>query len=93
MAGYIAVREPRQLAAVLRCWRVALWVGVSGMLASVGWFTAMTIQNAAYVRALGQIELVFTFAASVLVFRERSTLRELAGIALIVGGIVILLLS
>ena len=93
MAGYIAVREPRQLAAVLRCWRVALWVGVSGMLASVGWFTAMTIQNAAYVRALGQIELVFTFAASALVFGERLSLRELAGIGLIVGGIVILLLS
>ena len=27
-------------------------VGLTGMLGSVGWFTAMTIQNAAYVRAL-----------------------------------------
>jgi len=93
MGAYIAWREPGQLAAVLRCWRVARWVGVSGMLASVGWFTAMTIQNAAYVRALGQIELVFTFVVSALVFRERSTLREVAGIGLIVGGIVILLVS
>ena len=37
----------------------------------------MTLQNAAYVRAVGQIELIFTFAASYLVFKERSTKLEL----------------
>jgi len=93
MALYLAWREPGQLPEVLRAWRSAGWVGVTGMLASVGWFTAMTLENAAYVRALGQIELVFTFAAAQLVFRERTTRRELAGILLIVGGILILLLG
>ena len=53
----------------------------------------MTLENAAYVRALGQVELVFTFIASHFFFRERSTGLELAGIALIVAGIVILLLG
>ena len=53
----------------------------------------MTIQNAAYVRALGQIELVFTFIASVLIFRERSNPRELAGVALVVAGLLLLLLA
>ena len=52
----------------------------------------MTIQNAAYVRALGQIELVFTFIASTLFFRERTTPIELLGIALVISGILILLL-
>ena len=74
-------------------WRVASLVGVSGMLGSAGWFTAMTLENAAYVRAVGQVELVFTFIASCFFFRERSTALELAGIVLIVGGIVILLLG
>ena len=69
------------------------WGGLAGMLGSVGWFTAMTIQNAAYVRALGQIELVFTFIAAQVVFRERSTRLELGGIVLIVAGILILLLG
>ena len=63
------------------------------MLASAGWFTAMTIQNAAYVRALGQIELVFTFIAARLVFRERARTSETAGIVLVVAGILILLLA
>ena len=92
MAIYMRLREPGQLTAVFRSFRVSGWVGLSGMLASAGWFTAMTIQNAAYVRALGQIELVFTFIASILVFRERTTPIELLGIALVISGILILVL-
>ena len=93
MAVWIRVREPGELTRVFRHWRVASLVGVAGMVGSAGWFTAMTLENAAYVRALGQVELVFTFIASYFFFRERSTGLELAGIALIVAGIVILLLG
>jgi drug/metabolite transporter (DMT)-like permease len=93
MGGYLLLREPGQMTAVLRNWRPALSVGVAGWLASVGWFTAFTLQNAAYVRALGQIELVFAFAASWAFFRERTRTIEIAGVALIVGGILILVLG
>jgi len=92
MAIYMRLREPGQVSAVFRSWRVSAWAGVTGMIASAGWFTAMTIQNAAYVRALGQIELVFTFAAAVFFFRERPNRTEVTGILLVIGGILILLL-
>ena len=92
MGAFVVWREPGQFAKVLGAWRVASWVGLAGMLASAGWFTAMTIQNAAYVRALGQIELVFTFIAARLVFRERARTSETTGIVLVVAGILILLL-
>jgi drug/metabolite transporter (DMT)-like permease len=93
MSVYMRIREPGQITRVLKAWPVAGLVGLTGMLGSVGWFTAMTIQHAAYVRALGQIELVFTFIASIVFFRERTNPMELTGIALIVGGILLLLLS
>ena len=93
MAVWIRVREPGELTRVVRGWRVASLVGMSGVVGSIGWFTAMTLENAAYVRAVGQVELVFTFIASYFFFRERSTALEVAGILLIVGGIVILLLG
>ena len=92
MALYMRAREPGQLSAVFRSWRVSVWAGVTGMIASAGWFTAMTIQNAAYVRALGQIELVFTFAAAVFFFHERPIRTEVIGILLVIGGILLLLL-
>ena len=93
MALWIRLREPGELTRVIRRWRVASLVGASGMIGSAGWFTAMTLENAAYVRALGQVELVFTFIASWYFFRERSTGLELTGILLIVVGILILLLG
>ena len=92
MAAYLRLREPGQMTAVFRHWRPALAVGVAGFLGSVGWFTAFTLENAAYVRALGQIELVFTFIASIVFFKERTTRLELLGIALILTGILILVL-
>jgi drug/metabolite transporter (DMT)-like permease len=92
MAAFMAWRDPNEIRRVLAAWRVASWVGLSGAVASIGWFTAMTIQNAALVRALGQVELVFTIASSVLIFREKILRLELLGILLVVGGIVILLL-
>ena len=93
MAVWIRLREPGELTRVIGRWRVGSLVGVSGMLGSAAWFTAMTLENAAYVRAVGQVELVFTFIASYFFFRERSTALELVGIVLIVVGIVILLLG
>ena len=93
MGLYLAVRERDQLKAVLVHWRPSLSVGVAGALASIGWFTAFTMQNAAYVRALGQIELIFTFIASAVFFREKINRLEFAGILLVGGGILILLLA
>ncbi len=89
---YLTLREPGEIGRVFAAWRITVWVGITGVIGSLGWFTAMTLQNVAYVRALGQIELVFTFAASLLVFGEKSTLREIAGIALLIAGIVMLLI-
>ena len=91
MALWMAWREPGQLGAVLRSWRWASLAGFAGALSSIGWFTAMTLQNVAYVRALGQIELVFTFAAGIFIFKERSTRVEVIGILLVVAGILILI--
>lgn len=93
MALYMRLREPGEITRVVQAWRIAGLVGLSGMLGSAGWFTAMTIQNAAHVRALGQIELLFTFAASYFVFHERLNRIELLGIVLVIGGLLILLLT
>jgi drug/metabolite transporter (DMT)-like permease len=92
MAGYLRMAQAGQVAKVLRNWKITGLVGSLGMLGSLCWFLAFTLQNVAYVKALGQIELVFTFLGSYLIFKERSNRRELAGIALVVGSIVLLIL-
>lgn len=93
MTIWLAWREPGQLTATAHNWRISSLVGVIGAVASAGWFTAMTIENAAYVRALGQIELLFAIGSSVFLFRENINPIELAGSGLVVGGILLLLLT
>lgn len=92
MLVWMLLKDKKEIAQVLRSWRSSSLVGLAGVLGSACWFTAMTLQQVAYVRALGQIELVFTFLASFFLFRERVNLPELAGCLLIVGGILTLLL-
>ena len=93
MGTVIMFRERDQMVRVLWCWKPASLVGLSGGLASIGWFSAYTLQNASYVRALGQVELVFTYVVTLAYFREKVTVAELCGTALIGGGILILLLA
>ena len=91
MGLWLAWRQPGALREVVRAWRVALWVGCAGAVASAGWFAAMTLTQAAYVRALGQVELLFAFVAGAVVLRERARLRELAGAGLVVAGLALVL--
>ncbi len=93
MGGYLLLREPGQMTAVFRHWKPAGAVGIAGFLGSIGWFTAFTLQNAAYVRAVGQIELIFTFIASIVFFKEKTSRMELAGIALILVAIIAIILT
>lgn len=93
MGLYLHLREAGELGRVLMAWRRTIWVGVAGIAGSMGWFLAFALQGAAYVRALGQVEIVFTLLASVFVFHERLTGREAVGIALVVLSLILLVLG
>ena len=90
---WLMIFEKGQISSVVANWRVAATVGFAGWIASICWFTAFTLTNAAYVRALGQVELVFTFLVSVLFFREKVTRAEIGGAVLLASGIVILIIE
>lgn len=92
MSLWLRWREPGQLTAVWRARRMAVWVGLTSMAGSLGWFTAYTLQTAAYVQAVGQIELIFSLLASVLFFRETVTARELVGIGFLAASILAFIL-
>ncbi|MGX1196998.1 EamA family transporter [Parvibaculum sp. MBR-TMA-1.3b-4.2] len=93
MTVWLWIYRRNDLKAAFRLWPQSAAVGLVGALGSIGWFSAMTLQNAAYVRALGQIELVFTFITSHIVFREKTSRLEFLGIVLVVGGLLLLVLG
>lgn len=83
-------KDRQQITMVLSAWRVAGLVGLTSMIGSICWFSAFALQNAAYVGALGQVELIFSMAATTLFFHEKISAKELAGIAVLMASILVL---
>lgn len=92
MTAWLWLREKGEISAVWRARRVAVWIGLTSLMGSFCWFTAYTVQTAAYVNALGQVELIFSLVASVLFFHERISAREWAGMAVLGASILTLVL-
>ena len=93
MGIWIAMREPAQWLKLLQQWRWATLVGVTGVIASICWFSAFTMQNASFVRAVGTSELLFTWLFSTGIFKEKLSPVEVTGMILIAAGIILLLLA
>jgi drug/metabolite transporter (DMT)-like permease len=91
LAAWLLWRDRAGLVAVVTRWRGTTPVAVTSIAGSLAWFTAYTLQTAAYVNAVGQVELILSVLISWLVLGERSTRRELLGIALLGGSVVALL--
>jgi drug/metabolite transporter (DMT)-like permease len=91
MIVWMAATDPGEFGRVARAWRSSALVGLAGVVGSACWFTAMAMQPVAYVRALGQVELIFTFASAIFIFKEKINRLEVVGCLLIVGGILTLL--
>lgn len=88
MAVYMMLRDRAEIGAVWRARNTAVFVGLASLAGSFCWFWAFTLQNAAYVKAVGQVELIMSLFASVLFFHERISAREWAGITLLAVSII-----
>jgi drug/metabolite transporter (DMT)-like permease len=89
---YVYFQDNNQLWLMVKYWRICLFVGVTSVIGSIGWFTAASFQNAAYVKALGQVEFFITLFITYRIFKEKISLVEFLGMALIITSVVILLL-
>ena len=92
MVVWLHFRERGEMRRVWAARRTAVWIGLTSMGGSYCWFVAFAVQNAAYVKALGQVELLLSIAATTLFFHEKITAREWIGMAVLVGSIVMLVL-
>ena len=88
---YLAVRSPAILFAIFRVWRPSLSAGLAGAIASQFWFLAFALATAASVRTLALIEVLFAQLVARVAFGQRTSAREALGMALVVGGVALLL--
>lgn len=88
----LGVSDRREFVTTLREWRRCLPVGILSLLGSTAWALALTLENAAKVRTLGQVELLIAFAISHHRLRERHSARDLAASALVGIGVALVAL-
>lgn len=88
MALWLGWRDRPDAARTLRAWRPGVAMGIFSLLGSLGWFVAFAQQNAAYVFALGQVELLFGLIMGRVFFAEQPSRRELVGMGLLVGSMI-----
>ncbi|SFK20039.1 EamA family transporter [Falsiroseomonas stagni] len=91
--GYLAWREPAQFVAVFRSWRISAQVGTLSALGSACWFSAFALAPVAMVRAVGQVEILFTLAFSRFYLREKAKRADVLGALVVVSGVVLVLLG
>lgn len=90
---WILWREPAQLRLCFTTWRSSMWVGALSACGSAAWFSAFALAPVALVRALGQIEMVFTLMFSRFYLKEKLRGVDILGLGLVVGGVGLVLLG
>ena len=93
LGGWLALRSPASLRAIVSAWRVSTIAGAAGALASIGWFTAYALTSAANVRTVGMVEVVFSYLVARRFMNEKLAPAEQAGLLLVLAGLVALCLQ
>lgn len=88
LVAWLSWRDRKALAAAVGGGRSALGAGAFGAAASIGWFTAVALAPAAAVRAVGVVDMPMAALAGRHFFKERMTLRQIAGAILTAAGVV-----
>ena len=92
MLGWFLWRDREEIGRVLAAWRPGIALGLTSMAGSFFWFVAFALQNAAYVYAVGQVELLLSILGGAVFFGERLSRRELLGVSLLAASVVALVL-
>lgn len=88
-AAHLGARDRAGIRDAVALWRVALPVGVLSLAGSTGWALAVTLENAAKVRTLGQVEVVIAFAISHRRLGEVHGRTDLVATALVLAGVIL----
>ena len=67
--------------------------GLFGFSATISWFYSFSLVQAALVRAVGQIELLFSYISSRFMFKEKIRYIEIFGIIIFIFGLVLVIFN
>lgn len=78
------------LKALIGLWKPSLLAGFAGAAASQCWFLAFALATAASVRTLALVEVLLAQGVTRFIFKQKTSVREATGIALLLAGAVLI---
>ena len=91
MLLYLGLFSRKTLYALAQRLGLSVKVSICSFLASLGWFSAMSLQSVAIVKTLGQIEILFSLLISMFFFKEKLAQRDHWGLILVVVAAVLVI--
>jgi drug/metabolite transporter (DMT)-like permease len=91
--AYLAWRAPAELRKAMTTWRSSSWAGILSACGSAGWFTGFAMTDVALVRAVGQVEVIFTLVFSRFYLKERLKHGDVAGLLLVAAGVLLIVVN
>lgn len=88
MLGWLALADRRALRGMVRRWPLSLGAGALGSFASLFWFVGFSMTSPANVRTLALVEVVLAQVLSVRLFRQSIRPVQMAGMGLILAGVI-----
>lgn len=83
LVSYIAVKDKSTFVALRKNAKMTLATSATSCLGSICWFSAMALHHVAYVKTLGQIEVLFTILVATFWLKSKVKKHEVIGLLLI----------
>ncbi len=91
--GWLVATERSSIPQLFSTWRSSAQVGALSACGSACWFTGFAYAPVALVRAVGQVEILFTLLFSRFFLKERMKRTDVIGALTVVAGVVLVLLG
>ena len=91
LAVWIFLRDKQTFHAIKLQWKPSMLVGITSALGSIGWFSGFALTQVAYVKSVGQIELIFSVLVTQKIFNEGLNKIEITAIMLVSASILLLI--
>jgi drug/metabolite transporter (DMT)-like permease len=83
LCTFITARQPDTFKKLAARPGLVIAASVTSCIGSIGWFTAMAMQHVAYVKTLGQLEVLTTMLITIVWFKQPVRRHEFVGLVLI----------
>lgn len=83
LSTYIIMQHPQVVKQLKDNSRLTIATSLTSCIGSIGWFSAMALQHVAYVKTLGQVEVLFTILISILWLKQPVKKNDVIGLVLI----------